>query len=99
MAPGYGVGTDDLSSVSGARWRLDTVRARSTMKEDAVASRDDELTPEEMRREELLAAPKAQPEDAAPRIDVTKRDGVTRIDVRDDAVVRPGDPTREPDER
>ncbi len=27
---------------------------------------------------------------AAPRFDVTKRDGVTRIDVRDDAAVRPG---------
>ena len=31
-------------------------------------------------------------EDAAPRIDVSHRDGVTRIDVRDDAAVRPGGP-------
>jgi hypothetical protein len=45
---------------------------------------------EDERREELIAAPKATEEDAAPRIDVTKRGDVTRIDVRDDAAVRPG---------
>jgi hypothetical protein len=42
------------------------------------------------RREELTAAPKATEDDAAPRIDVTERGDVTRIDVRDDAAVRPG---------
>ncbi|MDJ1114762.1 multidrug transporter [Microbacterium dauci] len=42
------------------------------------------------RHEELTAAPKATEDDAAPRIDVTKRGDVTRIDVRDDAAVRPG---------
>ena len=36
--------------------------------------------------------------DADPRIDVTHRDGVTRIDIRDDADVRPGDPTKDPGE-
>ncbi|GAB3599304.1 hypothetical protein [Microbacterium tumbae] len=29
-------------------------------------------------------------EDAAPRIEVTERDGVTRVDVAEDAAVRPG---------
>jgi hypothetical protein len=29
---------------------------------------------------------------------VTHRDGVTRIDIRDDADVRPGDPTKDPGE-
>jgi hypothetical protein len=42
------------------------------------------------RREELTTAPKATEDDAAPRIEVTKRGDVTRIDVRDDAAVRPG---------
>ena len=43
------------------------------------------------REEELTRAPKADPEDAAPRITVTDRpDGVTRIDVAETAVVRPG---------
>lgn len=48
------------------------------------------MTPDEKRRDQLLAAPDAVEADAAPRIDVTERDGVTRIDVRDDAPVRPG---------
>lgn len=54
------------------------------------------MTEHEKRRDQLLTAPNAVEEDAAPRIDVTERDGVTRIDIRDDAQVRPGDPTREP---
>lgn len=58
-----------------------------------------EMTDEEKRRDQLLAAPNATEEDAAPRIDVTHREGVTRIDVRDDAVVRPGDPMEEPAEQ
>ncbi|WP_323512997.1 hypothetical protein [Subtercola sp. RTI3] len=38
-----------------------------------------------------MTAPKADASDAAPRIDVTERpDGVTRINVRDDAKYRPG---------
>ncbi len=57
-----------------------------------------EMSDDEKRRDQLLAAPNATEEDAAPRIDVTRREGVTRIDVRDDAVVRPGDPTEEPAE-
>jgi hypothetical protein len=62
----------------------------------------DEMTPEQKRRDQLLAAPNATEEDAAPRVDVSRHESedgpVTRIDVRDDAVVRPGDPGGEPDE-
>ncbi|HWL77612.1 hypothetical protein [Microbacterium sp.] len=51
------------------------------------------MTDDEKRRDQLTAAPNATEEDAAPRIDVTHpREGVTRIDIRDDAVVRPGNP-------
>lgn len=50
----------------------------------------DPMDDEQKRRDQLLAAPDAREEDAAPRIDVTHRDGVTRIDIRDDAAVRPG---------
>lgn len=57
-----------------------------------------EMTDEEKRRDQLLAAPGSTEEDAAPRIDVTHRDGVTRIDIRDDAAVRPGDPEQTPQE-
>jgi hypothetical protein len=51
-----------------------------------------DMTDDEKRRDQLLAAPEAKEEDAAPRIDVTRRNGVTRIDIHDDAVVRPGNP-------
>ena len=56
------------------------------------------MTDEEKRRDQLTSAPNAVDSDADPRIDVTHRDGVTRIDVREDADVRPGDPTRDPEE-
>jgi len=57
------------------------------------------MTDDEKRRDQLLAAPGAVEDDAAPRIDVTDRgDGITRIDIRDDAAVRPGDPTKEPED-
>lgn len=53
------------------------------------------------RHDQLTSAPKATEDDAAPRIDVSEHDGVTRIDVRDDAAVRPGpgpgDPAAEED--
>ncbi len=54
------------------------------------------MTDEEKRHDQLLSAPDAVESDADPRIDVTHRDGVTRIDIRDDADVRPGDPTKDP---
>jgi hypothetical protein len=53
----------------------------------------------EARREELTRAPKSDPEDAAPRITTRPgRDGATRIDVADTAVVRPGKPHVELDD-
>ena len=55
------------------------------------------MTDEEKRRDQLLAAPDAVESDADPRIEVTHREGVTRIDIRDDADVRPGDPTKDPE--
>ena len=51
-----------------------------------------DMTDEQKRRDQLLAAPKAVEHDADPRIDVSHHDRVTRIDVRDDAAVRPGNP-------
>ncbi|WP_368497116.1 multidrug transporter [Herbiconiux sp. A18JL235] len=46
---------------------------------------------EAKRHDQLTSAPNATEEDAAPRIDVSETaDGHKRIDVRDDAVVRPG---------
>ena len=51
-----------------------------------------EMTPEEKRRDQLLAAPGAVESDAAPRIEVSEHDGVTRIDIAADAPVRPGNP-------
>ncbi|MCP2635732.1 hypothetical protein K0817_004025 [Microbacterium sp. HD4P20] len=56
------------------------------------------MTHDEKRRDQLLAAPGAVESDADPRIDVTHRPGVTRIDIRDDADVRPGDPTKDPED-
>ena len=56
----------------------------------------DGMTDEEKRRDQLLAAPHATEEDAAARIEVTQRDGEKRIDIRDDAPVRPGNPEEVP---
>jgi len=58
---------------------------------NARAGRD-EMTDEEKRRDQLLAAPGAVESDAAPRIEVSEHDGVTRIDIAPDADVRPGNP-------
>lgn len=60
-------------------------------------STTDAMTDEEKRRDQLLAAPNATEDDAAPRIEVTDRgEGITRIDIRDDAPVRPGNPEKDP---
>ena len=45
---------------------------------------------EENRHDQLTSAPDATEADAAPRVDVSEHDGNTRIDIRDDAEVRPG---------
>lgn len=51
----------------------------------------DDKTFDEKRHDQLTSAPKAGEDDAAPRVDVTETaDGITRIDWRDDADVRPG---------
>jgi len=56
----------------------------------------DDMTDDEKRTDQLTRAPKSDPEDAAPRITTEKLDsGVTRIDVADTAVVRPGNPDKQ----
>lgn len=50
----------------------------------------DDATFDADRHDQLTAAPDATEDDAAPRIDVSEHDGTTRIDIRDDAEVRPG---------
>jgi len=56
----------------------------------------EEMTDDEKRHDQLTRAPKSSEEDAAPRIVTTEgSDGVTRIDVADTAVVRPGNPDKQ----
>ncbi|WP_417511986.1 multidrug transporter [Microbacterium sp.] len=50
----------------------------------------EEMTPEEKRHDQLTTAPDATEADASPRIEVTEHDGVTRVEVAEDAEVRPG---------
>ncbi|WP_157412038.1 MULTISPECIES: multidrug transporter [unclassified Agreia] len=45
---------------------------------------------DEKRHDQLTTAPKSTEADAEPRIEVSKHDGATRIDIRDDAAFRPG---------
>ncbi|CAD6006157.1 multidrug transporter [Agreia sp. COWG] len=66
--------------------------ASGTAESSADASGASEMSAEEKRRDQLTTAPKSTDADAEPRIDVSSHDGVTRIDVRDDATVRPGSP-------
>lgn len=58
--------------------------------EDNSDAGDVDMTSEEKRRDQLLAAPEAVESDAAPRIEASKHDGNTRIDIADTAAVRPG---------
>jgi hypothetical protein len=53
----------------------------------------DDMTDDEKRRDQLTAAPNATEDDAKPRIVVSEHDGVKRIDIAEDAAVRPSDPT------
>ena len=49
---------------------------------------------EENRHDQLTSAPESTEADAAPRIEVSEgENGATRIDIADDAAVRPSDPT------
>jgi hypothetical protein len=50
----------------------------------------EEMTREQKRHDQLTAAPDSTQADAAPRIEVSEHDGVTRIDIAADAPVRPG---------
>ena len=60
----------------------------------------DGMTAEERRRDQLLRAEGSTEADAAPRIEVSEHDGVTRIDISDEAAVRPGPgPGVTPDEQ
>ena len=56
------------------------------------------MTDDEKRRDQLLAAPGAVESDADPRIEVSEHNGNTRIDIAPGAAVRPGDPTKDPEE-
>jgi hypothetical protein len=49
-----------------------------------------EPTAAENRHDQMTSAPDAVEADAAPRIEVTENDGTTRIDIAQDAPVRPG---------
>lgn len=49
-----------------------------------------EMTSEQKRHDQLTSAPDATEADAAPRIEVSEHDGVTRVDIAPDAAVRPG---------
>lgn len=50
----------------------------------------EEMTSEQKRHDQLTTAPDATDADAAPRVDVSEHNGVTRVDVAEDAAVRPG---------
>ena len=53
------------------------------------------MSDDEKRHDQLTRAPKSSEEDAAPRIVTSEHDGVTRIDVAETAVVRPGNPKKQ----
>lgn len=65
---------------------------------DETADGGHEMTAEEKRRDQLLRMSGSSEADAAPRIEVTEHDGVTRIDIADDAAVRPGPGPGSPEE-
>lgn len=66
---------------------------------DETAGNDPtDMTDDQKRRDQLLAAPGSVESDADPRIEVTEHDGVRRIDIAPDAAVRPGNPYEEPQE-
>ncbi len=48
------------------------------------------MTDEDKRRDQLLRAAGSTEADAAPRVVISKADGITRVDIADTAAVRPG---------
>jgi hypothetical protein len=75
----------------------DATPPNSSTPTDTTQDSVPEMTADEKRRDQLLAAPHAVESDAAPRIEVTEHDGVTRIDIAEDASVRPGNPYDDPE--
>ena len=65
---------------------------------DTTSDPVDGMTDEQKRRDQLLRAPNAVEEDAAPRIEVSRHGNVTRIDIAPDAAVRPG-PAQDDEEK
>jgi len=67
-------------------------RATPSREDRAMTDADaiPDMTPDEKRRDQLLRAEHSTEADAAPRIEVSEHDGVTRIDIADTAAVRPG---------
>jgi len=56
----------------------------------------DKMSDDEKRHDQLTTAPKADEQDAAPRIETSDApSGATRIDVAETAVVRPGNPEKQ----
>jgi hypothetical protein len=56
----------------------------------------EDMTADEKRTDQYTRAPKSDPEDVLPRITTEKVDeNITRIDVADTAVVRPGNPSKQ----
>ena len=56
----------------------------------------DQMSDDEKRHDQLTTAPKADEQDAAPRIETSEApSGATRIDVAETAVVRPGNPEKQ----
>jgi hypothetical protein len=56
----------------------------------------DQMSDDEKRHDQLTTAPKADEQDAAPRIETSEApSGATRIDVAETAVVRPGKPEKQ----
>lgn len=60
------------------------------MSADETDAAGDGMTPDEKRRDQLLRMPQSSEADAAPRIEVSEHDGITRIDIAGEAAVRPG---------
>jgi hypothetical protein len=61
-------------------------RDANQLTNEGASMSDPEITPSEPGDDEIV-----NPEDLPAQIEVTERDGVTRIDIADDAEARPGD--------
>jgi short-subunit dehydrogenase len=76
------------------------VRERMRTEDAGIRPESDVMTTEnepQPEPRENAAAPTAADEVETPVIEVSEHDGVTRIDIRDDAPVRPGNPEEDPE--